>query len=334
MKTSAPASAAPGSALRSAVRAAFWTLVALALPACLLTTAAYFSSRPALLAQLSPFRVQYAALLAGLVAFCLVLRHRRWAACFAAFAVFNLWAVTRSALPPPASAHETAHPPLKILLANILSSNPDPAPLLALVAAENPDLVALLEVNERWSNQLLAALAADYPFQHRHPREDNFGLAVFSRHPLGEDRDEVFVDPELPSYAFGVSLAGRPLRVLLTHPLPPGSDAGARLRDEQLARIGDWVRSQRDVAPVLLLGDFNATVWCPPLRRLLAEADLRPAAAGHRLYPGTWPASVPFLRIPIDHVLLDERLVCTAYRVGPDVGSDHFPVLLEIHPRR
>jgi hypothetical protein len=81
--TPAPASAfargrpAPGAATRSVVLAAFRTLTALAIPACLVTTAAYFASQPALLAQLSPFRAHYAALLAGHVGFCLLLRRRR-----------------------------------------------------------------------------------------------------------------------------------------------------------------------------------------------------------------------------------------------------------------
>ncbi len=251
---------------------------------------------------------------------------------FAAFALFNVWAVLRPAAPPLLAAHEAAPPPLRILLANVLTSNPDPAPLLALVAAERPDLVALLEIDARWAAALRGALSAEYPHAHYEPQEDNFGLAVLSRLPLVEPRSERFVDPGLPSHAFGLQVGRHTVRVLLTHPLPPGGSTGTALRDEQLARIGEWARALPADTPKLVLGDLNATAWCPPLRRLLAATALRPAAAGHRLYPATWPAPVPLLRIPIDHALLDENLVCTAYRIGPAIGSDHLPVLLEVRP--
>jgi endonuclease/exonuclease/phosphatase (EEP) superfamily protein YafD len=323
-----PARAHP---LRASFTAAFWTLTALALPAALLTTAAYFSSRPAFLAQLSPFRAQYAALLGAHVAICLLLRRPRWAALFALFALFNLWAV-RPATPDSVVSIDAGAPPLKILLVNVLTSNPDPGPLLELVRAEKPDLVALLEINHRWQAELTRApaLLADYPHHRFHPREDNFGLAVFSRRPLADLRLEFLADPDLPSLAFTLPLGARPLHVLLTHPLPPGTAAGTALRDLQLDRIAQHDRSLPAGDPRLVLGDLNATPWCPPLRRLLAQTGLRPASFDRRFFAPTWPAPAPLFLIPIDHALIDARLVCTDYRVGPDIGSDHLPVLLDL----
>lgn len=321
--------------LLAATHAAFWTLVALAMPAFALTTLAYFSIAPALLAQLSPFRLQYAVLLAALALFALLLRRRRWAALFAVFVAFNLWAALRSAVPPLLQATESAGAPLKILLANVLTSNPDPARLLALIAEEKPDVVGLLEVNRRWETQLRAALGADYPHVVYSPREDNFGLALLSREPLADSRLEFFADAELPSAAATVTLGDRSVRLLLTHPLPPGSALGVELRDKQLRELAGYARSLRpsQTGPsqsLVLFGDFNATPWCPPMRRLLADADLRLASAGHRWPGASWPANVGFLGIPIDHVLTDDTLACVAYRVGPDIGSDHFPVIAEL----
>lgn len=329
--------AAPAFSFRSAARLLFWILTAFALPACALTTAAYFASSPALFAQLSPFRVQYAVLLAAHVLFCLVSRRPRWAVVFAAFALFNLRAVLRPAPLYASSPSRPASPSVRILLANVLTSNRDPSRLLALIANEQPALVALLEIDARWQAELATdpALSAAYPHVRFHPREDNFGLALLSRHPLSETRAEFFVDPELPSFAFTFVPAAdsRPLRVLLTHPFPPGDSIGAALRDQQLREIGAWAGSVSPALPKIILGDLNATPWCPALRRLLASAGLRPAARDVTPFFATWPAPIPFLRIPIDHALLDDALVCTAYRTGPDIGSDHLPLVLDIAPR-
>ena len=341
---SPPARAAlPGDALRASARAAFRTLTALALPAALLTTLAYFVSTPAFLAQFSPFRLQYAVLLAAHAAFCFALRHRRWAALFAAFALFNLGAVlhaTRSfAFGPPPSPTASSAAPLKIVYANVLTSNPDPTPLLALIAAEKPDLVALLEINARWKSQLLASLSAEFPHHSIHPREDNFGLALFSRTRPADDHVEFFADVETPSLHLTWVHPDADIRILLTHPLPPGSQETTVLRDQHLDALGDWTRSVTGLtppgapsSPALILGDLNATPWCPPLRRLLSESGLRSAASDFGSISPSWPAPIPFLRIPIDHALLTRGLVCVSYRIGPDIGSDHFPLLLELRP--
>ena len=319
-------------AFSSALRTAFWTLTALALPACALTTVAYFTSTPTLFAQLSPFRLQYAALLTAHVLFCLALRHRRWAAFFALFAVFNLWAILRASPPQLLQATRADTPPVKVLLANVLTSNPDPSRLLALIAEEKPDVVALLEVNRRWERQLSAALLGGHPHTLLSPREDNFGLAVFSRLPLADTGSPLFVDPELPSLEFTVSPSGRAddrIRILVTHPLPPGSADSTMRRDEQLDRIAVW--TPRGDTPALVLGDLNATPWCPPLRRLLSGADLRTASSDQaRFSHRTWPVPIPFLGIPLDHALLNSALTCTSFRAGPDIGSDHFPIIAEL----
>jgi endonuclease/exonuclease/phosphatase (EEP) superfamily protein YafD len=341
----APIPSARPRPLLIAARAALYTLSALALPACLLTTVAYFTSAPVLLAQLSPFRVQYAVLLAALGVCCLALKRSKLAMIFALFVGFNLWAVLRTALPEPITFTDASRPPVKILLANVLTENRDPVRLLALIAAEKPDLVALLEINRRWQTELSTALGDDFPHTIFHAREDNFGLALLSRRPLAESRVEFFADPELPSLSILFPHGDSAIRVLLTHPMPPGSQTGTDLRDRHLSELLNWVRdakgpgrtadaSDRTPAPpVLLLGDFNATPWCPPLRRLLAEAQLRPASSGHALIASTWPTTIPFLRIPLDHALLDERLASPAFRVGPDIGSDHFPLILKVVPK-
>ncbi len=334
-----PTTDADRATLRVMARTAWGTFTALALPLGLLGVAAYFASRPYFLAQLSPFRVQAAVLLAAHTVFCLLLRRPRWAAVFAALTCFNVWAVLRPTLPSPITVTDTTRPPIKILFANVLTSNDDPARLLALIAAEAPDFIALVEVNRRWQTQLEPALAAAYPFSLFRPREDNFGVAVLSRVEPAGGRVEFFADVETPSLDLTLPCGDRPSRVLVRHPLPPGGAETAALRDQHLEGLADWMRFTDTLhaataprVPVLILGDFNATPWCSPLRHLLASTGLHTAARGHAVVASTWPVPIPFLRIPLDHALLNEELACIRYRVGPDIGSDHFPLLLEVLP--
>ncbi|NJM92853.1 MAG: endonuclease/exonuclease/phosphatase family protein, partial [Rhodospirillaceae bacterium] len=44
-----------------------------------------------------------------------------------------------------------------------------------------------------------------------------------------------------------------------------------------------------------------------------------------------WPSMLPWpLRLPIDHVLSRGHLVVTDFSAGPEIDSDHFPVIAEI----
>ena len=47
-------------------------------------------------------------------------------------------------------------------------------------------------------------------------------------------------------------------------------------------------------------------------------------------YQGSFPASSAILRIPIDHVLVSCEVGVRARRIGPDVGSDHLPVIVDL----
>lgn len=200
--------------------------------------------------------------------------------------------------------------PLRVLLANVFTANTDHGALLDLVRAEDPDVVALLEVNARWV-AALAPLRADRPHVVEEPREDNFGLALYSRIALTDVEVRELASAPVPT----VTARLHGVRLVLTHPLPPIGARYATLRDEQLAAVAA-LRDDRTV----IAGDLNATPWSS------AFPGRRP---GWR--PGTWPAGLPApMRIPIDHVLAGPGVRIERLRAGPDVGSDHRPLIADL----
>lgn len=79
--------------------------------------------------------------------------------------------------------------------------------------------------------------------------------------------------------------------------------------------------------PAIVAGDFNATAdssLFDPLRERFLVGFER---AG-RGYGYTWPAGLPGIRI--DHVLASPDWEFTDAVVGPDLGSDHRPVIAEV----
>jgi len=276
-----------------------------------------------LLDLFSHFRVQYmfGLLVLGVVLF--IGRRRRTATAFVVLACVNLAPVLplyfgKSKMP------DKAGPTLRAMLLNVNTRLGDANRVRAVVSAADPDILVLEEISSAWMSDL-TWLTNSYPHSLSQPREDNFGIGLYSKLPLA-DAEVVYIGgAEVPSILATVSTSQRDLRVIATHPLPPCGRDYSRWRNEQLERLPDYVRSH---LPVLLLGDLNVTPWNYYFRRLLASTGLRDSAKG-RGVQATWPNFNPLLRIPIDHCLHSEDIGILDRRVGEDVSSDHFPVIVE-----
>ena len=213
---------------------------------------------------------------------------------------------------------------LRVLSLNVLTSNPHHDRVVDHVAASGADVVFLAEIDAGWA-QSLAPLAALYPHQFVHPRPDNFGGALLSRVPLADAELLNLGAGRRPTLKARVRHQGRDLLIVGMHPVPPKGGEFAMHRDSQIDGLRDYVATQAD--PVLTVGDFNASPWSAPMRRLVQ------GALGFRgedpPWTPTWSVFTPFA-VPIDHALCTAPLWITKRQVGPDVGSDHRPILVEV----
>jgi endonuclease/exonuclease/phosphatase (EEP) superfamily protein YafD len=82
----------------------------------------------------------------------------------------------------------------------------------------------------------------------------------------------------------------------------------------------------------VVVGDFNATPWTSAFRRLLGTGELRNSQRGYGVSP-TWDVG-RFWAVPIDHLVHGDGMVVTDRAVGPDLGSDHRPILVDLAPAR
>lgn len=131
---------------------------------------------------------------------------------------------------------------------------------------------------------------------------------------------------QLLQEASGMENHGKPLTLVVTHPLPPL--AGFVVRNLQLAHIA---KARQEWGPdVIVSGDLNISSWSPYFQDLVRESGLRDSQLGFGVQP-SWPAGLlPVMRIPIDHVLVSENFVVLKRELGPDIGSDHLPVYVEL----
>lgn len=301
-----------------------WGLVHVAaVIGCLATVLGFLGRFYWLFDLFSHFRVQYLIGLVCLALLFVVGRRRKAASACLLAAVLNAIVVLPLYFGGETLPTRSART-FRVLQLNVNTQQGDPHRVLQLVEQLDPDFIALEELSRHWVQQL-SVLETKYPHSLVLPREDNFGIGLYSKHELLEGQITEFGSAEIPSAVAGISLAGTTVRVIATHPLPPMSASNFQLRNEQLAQLAAAIDAD---TPTMVLGDFNTTPWNHFFRKLLQESGLRDSSRGFGLQP-TWPTFSRLLRIPIDHCLHSERIVILRREIGKDVGSDHFPVIVE-----
>jgi endonuclease/exonuclease/phosphatase (EEP) superfamily protein YafD len=290
----------------------------------LLTVGGFFARYHWRLEQMCHFRVQYFWLLTfgGLVL--LGAGRRRLAGAAIVTALANLAIVAPIYWPsgqPPARG-----PTFKLLSFNVLGSSERYGDVLAYIRHEQADAVVLMEIRPNWADQI-ETLDDLYPHQHIVPRRDNFGIALLSRRPWANVDTRELGTAGVPSIVAELSIGGQKIALVATHPLPPGTQATASARNEQLAEIAQLVRQQS--LPAVVVGDLNVTSYSPHFHDLIRDCGLRDTRQGQGIQ-ASWSSRLPLLDIPIDHCLVPPEIHVASRQVGPHLGSDHRPVIVEL----
>ena len=115
---------------------------------------------------------------------------------------------------------------------------------------------------------------------------------------------------------------GRRIFISVAHLTKPFFSGVAETELDRLAAQYDWIDG-----PVVAVGDFNAAPWSRPVTRLLERTGYRAT----RRTPGTWPAQVGPLGVPIDLALVHNGArVVGIESFGGDLNSNHRGLLLDI----
>lgn len=212
-------------------------------------------------------------------------------------------------------------PRFTVLLSNVNRVAGDPEALARILADSDADVVGLVEVDDRWMKALAPALKR-WPHRLEQLQTDNFGVALCARTPLKAARVVSQGSLQVPTLVAQTTLAGRPIGLVLAHPPPPITGSIAAARDEVMGQIAALTGLPEDR---VVFGDFNATPWSAPFRRLLTDGELALGRKGFGIQP-TWPADLGFAGVPIDHILTRGRLVVVEHEVLSPIGSDHLPI--------
>jgi len=218
------------------------------------------------------------------------------------------------------------HDRIRVVMSNVRLHNIQHDRLVQAVDRVDPDVLGLVEVNSAWV-AYLSHLDATYPYRYVMPDESYRGFALYSKYPLLDTKLTRLSDDDTVGIQATIDGQWLAIDVFLVHPYPPMSQELADERNRQLGELGSIVtRSNR---PVVLMGDLNIAMWSQVYRSFIARSGLKNARAGFGV-AGTWPAT-PLMSVPIDHILYSGPIRAVDFRVLPDLGSDHYAVMADLH---
>ncbi len=278
------------------------------------------------------FRWQYLVLAALAAAIGIGMGRYAMMAAALAGAVAHGWAMTVPDYAPYSSPSAgTAH--FRLVTANLRYDNASPDAILTFVDAARPDFLVLQEAVSGL-HPVIEALMRRYP--HVSPPDwRESGTLMLSRLPLAEAKRIGPADKRgRQSIVYArVPLGNRHLDLYALHAPVPLRPNGYHRQNELLATLAEAARTGR--RGMIVAGDFNLTPWSPRFRALQRGSGLRLASLDG-VWPHTWPSATGpwyghlLLRgLPIDHVLAGPGLHLSAVTRGPDIGSDHYPVIVD-----
>ncbi|WP_459027547.1 endonuclease/exonuclease/phosphatase family protein [Pseudonocardia sp. DLS-67] len=229
------------------------------------------------------------------------------------------------ALPDTEPVHGS---PFQVLAFNTYEGEADPNALAALIEAEQPDAVALSESGPGFARKL-APLVEPLGYRMYVSADDDDDddveeVTTVLSEQLGDV--EVRIGDETSAFPY-IEVKGGELdtmRFVVFHSVAPVPGSVPEWNDD-LAFLSRWCSG---AAPVVVAGDFNATLDHSALRSGTAGCEDAAAQRGAGLIP-TWGPS-PQTRTfgpQIDHVFATEGINAETFDVRDIAGSDHRAIL-------
>ena len=218
---------------------------------------------------------------------------------------------------------------VRLVTANVLLDNPEIFALAGELASSGAEVILLQEITpENLATLQRTPLWAAYPHRVLDPLPGFHGSAILSRYPIvnGGPIDVA----GYPMTQADLATPAGVVRVVDVHAVAPLTTANASRWVAQLAQL-----SRMDMPadrPLVLAGDFNATLDHGPLRELVVNGFRDAFVESGRGLGATWPRwrglVPPVMRL--DHVFVSQQFTVMSIREQTSAGSDHRRLVVQL----
>lgn len=219
---------------------------------------------------------------------------------------------------------------VSILVSNVFQPNRKSELLIKLINQYKPDLFLVLEADKWWENQL-KTIEADYEYKIKKPQDNLYGMILYSKLELSDERVNFIFEDDIPSFEAMVQLNDLDkFKIYCLHPKPPfpTESETSTNRDAELLVVGKKVKKHK--LPVIIFGDFNDVAWSNTTRLFQKVSELLDPRIGRGFY-NSFHAHYPLFRWSLDHVFHSTHFQLIDLKRLNNIGSDHFPIYIKLH---
>ena len=154
-------------------------------------------------------------------------------------------------------------------------------------------------------------------------------VAIVSRYPLTNAKTIIEHQNGGVLRAEATLDDGKKVAVYAVHIPPPYSSEWYNLRNDFTETLTNAVN--QDELDVVMLGDFNTTIFSPSMRGLISGAEDKVANTSENSWPEcSWFGYGLPTCVRIDHIYVSNNFEIDSRYIGDGFGSDHRPVIAEL----
>lgn len=220
---------------------------------------------------------------------------------------------------------------LRLVISNVLMENREFDKWHEVVRAADADVIVAVETDAVW-DAALRPLERDYPHHVRQVQDNYYGMVLYSRLPIEKHDIRFQVQDDVPSIHATIRLRdGQSVCVHALHPRPPEPirDQDSAPRDAELVLMGKEIDKHQREVPTVVCGDLNDVAWSFTTQLFLRLSKLLDPRMGRGMF-NSFNANSRIFRFPLDHVFHSDEFKLIGLRRLEDVGSDHFPMFIEL----
>ncbi|HEU4654033.1 MAG TPA: endonuclease/exonuclease/phosphatase family protein [Steroidobacteraceae bacterium] len=230
--------------------------------------------------------------------------------------------------PRPAPALEQSER-FRLVTFNIWHHNSEVARVARFLEHSDADVLVIQEATAMQARQLQQRLTS-YRYALLDGTIDD-GTIVFSRWPIDDAQYLELADRGARAASLSLRWRDRSVQILGVHLHWPLGRRVSKFRNAELHGLANLAANET-ARPLLVAGDFNITQWSSYYQQFVKDSTLSDADWGQGLQ-ASWPSVLGPLGISIDHCLHSGHWDVIATRTGPELGSDHLPVIVDLQLR-
>lgn len=261
----------------------------------------------------------------GLVLLLILLwmRRWRWVVGAAVVVVMNGWLLAPY-LPTASVAESESERTIRLLVYNMYFANWQLEQAVHDVELYEADIVFIMEYSFH-IQEAIESHFSEYEYRLIEPSHGTTGLALFSHIPIAYAEVHQRRETRIPIFEVEFVDGERPFTLVAGHSWPPVPELGEMNR----AQMGDITAVAAAAPhPLIVAGDFNASVWSYLVRNLANAAAVADAHRGYWFQP-TWQLN-PWLQLPLDHIFVSQEWQVLNYQHGGPGGSDHDILVVDL----